>query len=242
VRDDRLVACFLHQQWTIHGRVKLSRVPASSRLELALALYSGLPLCERLHVSARAEAAPLRSLVARTPAGKVLDAGCGDGVLSALLAQDSPRRQVLGVDPDGRSIRRAQLSVGALPNVAFREATVEQLLPEHEGSFDAVVMADVLFLLPEAQVRALLAAAFLLLKPEGRLLLTESEAEGSWRSLLWHLRAWVGVALLRRTGELVPREVQVARLHAAGFRVEEVRSLAQGYSAPYALFNARRAA
>lgn len=224
--------------------MKLARVHAAPRLQQALSLYRPLPFRERLHVSGRADSVPFRSLVARTPAGKVADVGCGHGLLSALLAQDSPRRQVLGVDPDGRSIRWARVVAGALPNVSFREATIEQLLPEHEGSFDAVVVAHVLFLLPEAEARRFLTVAFQLLKPGGRLLVTEAEADGGWRSLVWRAQAWGSVHLLRRPGArgLVPREVQVARLHAAGFRVEEVRSLSRGYREPHALFNALRPA
>ncbi len=217
---------------------------APPRIALALSLYRNLPWCDRQRVSASAAATPLRSLVARTPAGRVLDAGCGHGVLAALLAQDSPRRQVLGIDPDGHCIRAAQASAGALPNVSFRVATLEQQLPEAEGSFDAVVVANVLFTLPDEAARRFLAAAFRLLKPGGRLLVAEVEADGGWRTLAWRAREGLGaVLLLRSPGRvLVPREVQVLRLRAAGFRVEEVRSLARGASAPHALFNAQRPA
>ena len=217
---------------------------AASRVALALSLYRHLSWCDRQRVSASAVRSPLRSLVARTPAGRVLDAGCGHGVLSALLAQDSPRRQVVGVDPDGPCIRAAQASVGALPNVSFRAGTLEQQLAGDEGSFDAVVVANVLFTLSDEAARRFLAAAFQLLKPGGRLLVAEVEADGGWRTLAWHVRERLAAALLLNPGGrvLVPREVQVQRLRAAGFRVEEVRSLASGASAPHALFNAQRPA
>jgi 2-polyprenyl-3-methyl-5-hydroxy-6-metoxy-1,4-benzoquinol methylase len=217
------------------------------RLHQALSLYSALPWRERFHVEARAGSAPLSSLVARTPAGKVADIGCGHGLLSVLLAQDSPRRQVIGVDPDERKIRWAQAAAGQLPNVSFRMGRIEDLLPEGEGTFDAVVVADVLYLLPEEEARSFLAAAFRLLKPGGRLINNEAEADGSWRAAKWLAQEWVMVRLLRRTHGggtvgLVPREEQVARLQAAGFRVEEVRSLARGYSSPHMLLNAQRPA
>ncbi|MBF5042751.1 class I SAM-dependent methyltransferase [Aggregicoccus sp. 17bor-14] len=219
----------------------------NARLQQAVSLYRALPWRERFHVEARASSAPLASLVARTPAGRVADVGCGHGLLSALLAQDSARRQVVGVDPDSRKIHWARQAAGALPNVSLREGRIEDLLPAEEGRFDAVVVADVLYLLPEEAARSFLAAAFRLLKPGGRLLLNEAEADGGWRALKWRAQEWVMVQALRRTQGsgalgLLPREEQVARLIAAGFRVEEVRSLARGYSSPHVLFNAQRPA
>jgi len=206
----------------------------------ALALFDSLPLSERLFVRARLFSAPLEALADACPSGHVLDAGCGHGLLTAMLAV-SDRRTVLGIDPDERKIELARGSAGRLPNVTFRCATIEQL--GERGELDAVVVADVLYLLPLEQWSSFLAAAKRVLKPKGRLLLKEAEADGSWRHKKTLLQEQVMVRLLGRTqssGALgfQPRNVLEAHVTAAGFRINTVAGMAAGYSTPHVLITA----
>jgi SAM-dependent methyltransferase len=63
----------------------------------------------------------------------VLDVGCGDGMLSALLQQDRPDIQVQGIDVLPRS--HSHIPVTIFDGIHF---------PFESGSFDAVLFSDVL--------------------------------------------------------------------------------------------------
>ncbi|MFL5321457.1 MAG: class I SAM-dependent methyltransferase [Myxococcaceae bacterium] len=212
----------------------------------ALRAFEALPLTERLFVRARLSSAPLEELARRAPAGRIVDIGCGHGVLSALLATRSDR-QVLGIDPDPRKIDWASRSVGRLPNAKFEVGTVQELAARSPEQFDAAVVADVLYLLPTAEWLDFLRATSALLKPGGVLLLKEAEADQSWRYWKCVAQEALMVRLLRRTQSsgavgFAPRAVLESNLTDAGFAIDETVSLARGYTTPHVLFVARKAA
>jgi SAM-dependent methyltransferase len=207
--------------------------------------FAPLPAQERWFVRGRLFSAPLAEMAARVPPGRVLDVGCGHGALISLLASDRPDRSVLGVDPDPRKVAWARASVGRLGNVDVREGTAEALLPAHEAAFDAVVVADVLYLLPVEGWEPFSAAALRLLRPGGLLLLQEAEGDRSWRHLKWALQEFVMVRVFRRTRSsgglaLRPRSFTEDVLRRVGF--EDVRSttMSAGYTTPHLLIEARR--
>ena len=208
-------------------------------------MFDGLPLKERLFVRGRLATAPLEALAARAEGARLLDVGCGHGVLVALLAAGSPGRQVVGIDPDGRKIEWARASVGRLPNVELRACTIEELAAERPGEFDTVLVADVLYLLAAAAWQPFLAAAHALLRSGGRLVLKEAEDDGSWRVKKALLQEQLMVRLLRRTHSsgavgFAPRATLESAVRGAGFAIEEVAPLARGYSTPHLLIVARR--
>jgi 2-polyprenyl-3-methyl-5-hydroxy-6-metoxy-1,4-benzoquinol methylase len=211
----------------------------------ALALFSRLPLAERFHVHARAFSAPLEAVARRAPAGAAIaDVGCGHGLLSALLALEDPSRQVVGVDPDPRKVMWASQALGRLPNVHIEAGTVERLAAQREGQFDAAVVCDVLYLLPEARWRDFFSTVRRLLRPGGTFLLKEAEGAGSWKHYKCLAQEWVMVTLLRRTqagGALVlqPRHTLHALLGQAGFEVRETVALDRGYTTPHILYVAQ---
>lgn len=210
-----------------------------------LSVFAGLPFKERLFVRGRLASAPLAELAARAEGADLLDVGCGHGVLVALLAVDFPRRRVVGIDPDERKIRWARASVGTLPNVELRACTIEELAAQRPGSFDTVLVADVLYLLEALAWQPFLRAARDLLRPGGRLVLKEAEDDGSWRVTKALLQEQLMVRLLRRTHSsgavgFAPRPVLVAALHESGFEIEETVPFARGYSTPHLLLVARR--
>ncbi|SEL68219.1 Methyltransferase domain-containing protein [Stigmatella aurantiaca] len=211
----------------------------------ALALFSALPAPERFHVHARAFSAPLEAVARRAPAGaSIADVGCGHGLLSALLALEDPSRQVVGVDPDPRKVMWASRALGRLPNVHIEEGTVERLAEAREGQFDAAVVCDVLYLLPEARWPAFFATVRRLLRPGGRFLLKEAEGGGSWKHYKCLAQEWVMVKLLRRTQAggalaLQPRETLQALLRQAGFEVHETVEMDRGYTTPHILYVAQ---
>ena len=208
-------------------------------------MFDGLPLKERLFVRGRLATAPLGALAARAEGARLLDVGCGHGVLVALLAADSPARHVVGIDPDERKIEWARASVGRLPNVELRACTIEVLAAERPAEFDTVLVADVLYLLSAAAWRPFLAAARVLLRPGGRLVLKEAEDDGSWRVKKALFQEQLMVRMLRRTHSsgavgFAPRATLESAVRTAGFAIEETVPLARGYSTPHLLIVARR--
>lgn len=212
-------------------------------LHPALKVFDRLPVGERLFVRARLFSAPLDELARRVEGTRVLDVGCGHGVLCALMAFGFPERQVVGVDPDPRKIDWARASVGRLPNARFEAVTHEALAEREPGAFDAVTVADVLYLLPPEAWTGFLATCRQLLAPKGLLVLKEAEDDGSWRAqkALWQERLMVGLGRTRASGGLgfLPRARTSEALRGAGFSVEEVVPLGRGYSTPHVLFVAR---
>ncbi len=127
-----------------------------------------------LHAIARRALAP--------PAGggrrRALDAGCGTGFQTALLADLGYRTH--GLDLAARPLARAR---DRAPAAAFTRGTVEAL-PYPDGSFDAVVCCGSTLSFVDAPARALRELGRVL-SPGGRLLL---ECEHAWSlDLVWAL-------------------------------------------------------
>jgi 2-polyprenyl-6-hydroxyphenyl methylase/3-demethylubiquinone-9 3-methyltransferase len=209
-------------------------------------VFDTLPAKERWFCRARLELAPLEAVAAQATGTDILDVGCGHGVLAALLLHDHPARRVVGIDPDVRKIEWAKASVGANPRAKFRAVDIETLAAEQPESFDCVIIADVLYLLPRPAWVPFLGAARRLLRPGGRLLLKDAENDGSWRAVkaLWQERLMVHV--LRRTVSsggigFAPRAELAASVTSAGFVVDDITSYARGYTAPHVLLTAHAA-
>jgi ubiquinone/menaquinone biosynthesis C-methylase UbiE len=145
----------------------------------------------------------------------VLDAGCGDGLLSLALAKRHPGWTVTGVDlrEDLLSGGRKRAASRGLQNVRFVRGDLMEALPE--SGFDVALMIECLSEIPddEAALRNVVAA----LSPGG--LLVAQVPERSWRARLpgapstWREQVRQGydaqeiAALLRRVG-LEPVEIR----------------------------------
>jgi ubiquinone/menaquinone biosynthesis C-methylase UbiE len=81
-------------------------------------------------------------------AGKrILDAGCGEGYLSRLLAERGAK--MVGVDFSRNLVEIARSRSGGRNGVAFHHANVESLAMFEDGCFDLVVCSMVLMDLPD---------------------------------------------------------------------------------------------
>lgn len=214
----------------------------------ALAVFDVLPLVERLFVRGRFATAPLLEVERRVQArARIADVGCGHGVLSAMLAFDRPGRTVLGIDPDPRKIAWAQASVAkALGNTRFEATAIDALAAAQPGTFDAVAVCDVLYLLPLEAWAAFFAAARALLAPQGLLLLKETFDDGGWRTAKCLAQEQLTVRVLRRThssGALALQTLPTLlhQLAHGGFAVPSVHDLRAGSTSPHVLLCARRA-
>ena len=112
--------------------------------------YPKLSARDRLHMTIRWRVCPLPTIAAHVPdSGVILDLGCGHGLFAQLLARESARRDVIGVDLDAHKVALAQTL--KLPNLRFIVGDVaETAIPPVQ----AVTILDVLYLVPnEVQER-----------------------------------------------------------------------------------------
>src|SRR5665213_1336454 len=106
----------------------------------------------------------------RHVAGKrVLDAACGEGYGSALLARTAAT--VAGVDIDGATLAHAAARYASVPNVAFHQASVATL-PFADASVDLIASFETIEHLEAADQPRMLAEFARVLSPRGLLILS----------------------------------------------------------------------
>lgn len=110
---------------------------------------------------------------------RVLDVGCGSGVVADLLA--SMGAEVTGIDANPKAIEFARATFHR-PNLEFRCANVEDVSGA-SASIARVYCLEVIEHLYEEQVRALLATFARLLRPGGVLTLTTPNYRGLWPAI-----------------------------------------------------------
>jgi len=100
---------------------------------------------------------------------RVLDVGCGGGILSEALA--AAGAQVIGIDLASRVLEIARLHLyESGRTVDYRECSAEALAAEMPASFDAITCMEMLEHVPDPG--SVIAACASLLKPGGKLLLS----------------------------------------------------------------------
>jgi 2-polyprenyl-3-methyl-5-hydroxy-6-metoxy-1,4-benzoquinol methylase len=197
-----------------------------------------------MHVRGRWASCPVPAVEAEVPrAGRVLEVGCGHGLVSVHLALTSPARRVTGSDIDGRKIDFARVAVEAVPE-GSRPSFVHRpdgSLPD--GPWDAIVVVDVLYLLPAAAETDLLDACVAQLAPGGVLVLKETDVVPRWKHRLATLQEHVATRILRITAgstvSFTPIDVLAGSLRERGLEVR-TRRIDRGYLHPHALVVAAR--
>jgi len=132
--------------------------------------------------------------------GTVLDLGCGGGLMLAVLASarvlspvsESSTRRLLGVESRPKA---AEIARGALGDEA--EILTDDVRRCPLPSARAILLFDVLNLMPAGDQDALLAAVLASLEPGGVLLVREADAAAGWRFRAvragnWIKACWVG--------------------------------------------------
>ena len=176
------------------------RTPAARRV---LALWDDAPLGDRFHTRARWWTAPFAALEREVPTeGDVLEVGCGHGVFSTYLALTSPGRRVVGVDIDADKIALARRAATNLrpgeADVEFRVSPSGEV-PRNDGGWDAIVFADVLYLLTKERREALLAECADALAPGGVLVVKEVDTTPPVKARIAQLQEVVATRVLRIT-------------------------------------------
>lgn len=150
---------------------------------------------------------------ARLPAPRgVLDAGCGDGRMAAVLARRYPAAEVLGIDSDEAALTGGERLAQGLPNLELRRGEVGGAPLGRE--FDLVLCTDVLEHLPEPGVAVRWLAEHL--TPNGFLVLHVPATPQ---------RHWLRTVAAAMQAELAGGRGPHLR---EGFSPDEVRELAAG--------------
>ncbi len=95
---------------------------------------------------------------------KVLDVGCGGGILTEALAKCGA--QAKGIDLSNESIEAAKVHARQQGlDIAYRYENIEETASKHAGEFDAITCMEMLEHVPEPN--KIIAACSRLLKPGG---------------------------------------------------------------------------
>lgn len=200
-----------------------ARAGSRDLLRRALALYDDSPPAERLFVRARALLSDLPVLERHAPrAGRIMDLGCGHGLVANLLALGSAERAVRGVDIAPEKIAAARRTLGNRPNIRFDVADATALAADGEeaGSYAAIAVADVFYLLPPDDQRALIGTCHALLQPGGVFLWKSQVRRPRWKYAITWGQEWLMTTLGPTHGHglyFLNTDESLAALAAAGF-------------------------
>lgn len=156
---------------------------------------------------------------------RVLDVGCGAGLLSEALAREGARVTAIDLAPDLIKVAKLHRLESGI-EVDYRLAAVETLAEEAPGSFDAVACMEMLEHVPDPG--AVVAACATLLKPGGRLFLSTLNRTPAAFALAIVGAEYVARMLPKGTHHyrdfIKPSEL-AAWLRAAGLELEDVSGL-----------------
>src|SRR3989344_4651953 len=111
-------------------------------------LYDKADWRQKLYVKLRWRLCPFEEVEKYVPQkGKILDLGCGYGILANFLILKSKEREVLGIDGSAERIAVANLSIGDRKNIRFFSQDIKDVAP---GSCRGVAMTDFLHHIPLA--------------------------------------------------------------------------------------------
>jgi ubiquinone/menaquinone biosynthesis C-methylase UbiE len=163
-------------------------------------------------------AACMRSVVAALrPYGRVLDAGCGTGLVTRLLTDAT---DVLAVDYSAESLSILARNPGALRCLQVKEADLREL-PFPDGSFDCVLCANTLQHLTESDQRVAAKELLRVLKPGGRYALSVHHYSVEKQRAGWIKEGKPGQAgidyIFRFTRDELRSLFPNARIRAVGF-------------------------
>ena len=205
-------------------------------LHLLHKTFHTYPAGQRFHILGRFLTAPFLRMLDVIPEGaRVLDIGAGHGTYARLIAEERAG-SVIALDPD----LRKTLHTFHHPKVRFVCGFDDCI----RGTFDVVVMNDVIYRLPGEERDRLFARVVQRLEPGGVFIIKELDpASGfkrSWSRLQEKIMDRFFGLTIGEGFHLETRERMEARLRAAGFSDFEWKRIDFGYPHPHILYTARK--
>jgi len=200
--------------------------------------FSRYPIRHRVHILGRFFTCPFLRMIDDVPRdARVLEIGSGHSLYGRLLIEERAR-EVVGVDPDLRK------SLLPSPSPKIRKiAGYDECI---RGTFDVVVLIDVVYRLSIDVRRALFARALERLRPGGILLVKEMDPSRRAKMRWARFQEWLSDSLLGLTiGEgfvYQSSEELGAMLTDLGFVDFASRPIDRGYPHAHMLYTARRPA
>jgi 2-polyprenyl-3-methyl-5-hydroxy-6-metoxy-1,4-benzoquinol methylase len=152
-------------------------------------LYDGLKFWERWHVKFRWRLCPFLQIADHISAeARIVDIGCGRGLLANYLALGSSSRRVIGIDKQVKRIEAARASIKGRDNIHF---FLQDALDLPQQEFDVIVVSDMLHHLTYPQQEKLLEHCYRILPEGGILLMEDVTPDPKWK--------WISHFLIDRT-------------------------------------------
>ena len=194
------------------------------------------PATQRLHILGRFFTAPfLRTLDIIPMGARVLDIGAGHGAYARLIAE-ARAAEVVAVEPDLRKTL-----------IAFRHPRVKFVAGFDDcirGTFDVVVVYDVIYRLDQAQRDALFARIFQRVEPGGLFVLKDIDPAKRLKWTWNRMQETISDAVFHLTigsGFFIDtRESMKERMERAGFADFQWKHVDFGYPHAHVLYTARR--
>jgi len=114
------------------------------------------------------------------PGQHILDAGCGSGMLSALIGQENPDVSVTGLDGNKDAIAFCRTQWKGLPNLHFDEGTIDDLTHIPEASIDGIAFLEVIEHITVQQAIQVLHSFSRILKKGGLLVISTPNRKSAW--------------------------------------------------------------
>ncbi len=218
------------------------RFAPESPQKRVLSLYRGAPAMVRAHVAVRWATCPFPAVAAQLPAsGRILDVGCGHGLLSLFLALSSPERRITGIDVDEAKLGAARAAATGGDLDVSLESVAGGALPE--GPWAGIAVVDVLYLLSDDDQAALLRSCADGLEPGGALAVKEMALVPRWKARWNSLQETAAVKILGITeGDkltFLPPAHLAAAMVEGGLTVRD-RPIHRGYPHPHHLLVGRK--